>query len=373
MNIKHIVLLGALLLTGIEHVSAQEDNFRKADEMNRLAESAYARTKRTTHKDSLEIYRAVVDGVKFTLKCDEYDRLPNQNKLIEPRFENENAKRIQALYPRLIDAGLYLLKGPYTHLEGMETMKFYLASRNNRLLADMPDESGLAAYNLAYYNLKARNLKDANEYADMAMQYDETALGAAEIKAQCMSREMVTANDSLRYLAVIKKLYETDPTNKTYFSWIMRFYQHPTPRFNLEDFVDKQLEENFGSVIPWILKGEIAMNARRWDEAIEAYKQADEIDPNIIPVIFNIGVSLNQKGVEIRKAVVARRKKGQKASNKEVLDIFIQARTYLERVRAKDPRRNKVDWVEPLYMDYIILNEKTKAAELEPLVSKFKK
>ncbi len=45
----------------------------------------------------------------------------------------------------------------------------------------------------------------------------------------------------------------------------MKFYQNPTPRFNLEDFVDKILEDNTAnSVVPWILKGEIAMHAERW-------------------------------------------------------------------------------------------------------------
>ena len=58
------------------------------------------------------------------------------------------------------------------------------------------------------------------------------------------------------------------------FSWIMKFYQNPTPRFNLEDFVDKILEDNTAnSVVPWILKGEIAMHAERWDEAIDAYNR----------------------------------------------------------------------------------------------------
>mgnify|MGYP001745825370 FL=1 len=55
------------------------------------------------------------------------------------------------------------------------------------------------------------------------------------------------------------------------------------------------------------------------------------------------------------------------------MKYFAEARTYLERVRAKDPRRNRVDWVGPLYLDYTILNDKIKAEELEPLVTNFKK
>lgn len=53
------------------------------------------------------------------------------------------------------------------------------------------------------------------------------------------------------------------------------------------------------------------------------------------------------------------------------MKYFAEARTYLERVRAKDPRRNRVDWVGPLYLDYSVLNDKIKAkGELEPFCNK---
>ena len=82
---------------------------------------------------------------------------------------------------------------------------------------------------------------------------------------------------------------------------------------------------------------------------------------------------LNTKGLALRDSIIEKKKRGEVVSDKNFLDIFAEARSYLERVRAKDPRRNKVDWVEPLYLDYTILNDKIKADELEPLVTKYKK
>ena len=92
------------------------------------------------------------------------------------------------------------------------------------------------------------------------------------MKAQCMHDKMKNAEDSIRYLSVLQQLYRTEPTNEKYFSWIMKFYQNPTRKFNIEDFIDRILEENTNSAVPWILKGEIAMHAERWEEAIDAYK-----------------------------------------------------------------------------------------------------
>ena len=95
------------------------------------------------------------------------------------------------------------------------------------------------------------------------MQYEETAQASVDVKAECMGEQMKNAEDSLQYLAVLAKLYETEPTNSKYFSWLMKFYQHSTARFNIESFIDHQLVNDSKSAIPWILKGEIAMQAGR--------------------------------------------------------------------------------------------------------------
>lgn len=369
---NRILILTIVFLAGWSVAGAQEA-YKQAESFNRLAKEAVSRMEKCPDRDSVAIFNAVVDGVEYSLKCDEFDRMPNRKGKVEPKFEEENRRRLALLHPMLIDAGKYFSKSVYTKQEGMDALKLYLTTRMSTLVKDNADESGVASYYLSYYYLKAHNLLKADEYADSAMQYDETAQAAAEIKAQCMHDKMVNEEDSLRYLSVIQKLYRADPTNETYFAWIMKFYQNPTRKFNIEDFIDKMLEENTSSTVPWILKGEIAMHAERWEEAIDAYKQADEIDPGSIPVAYNIGVCLNTVGMAVRDSVAARKKKGELVSDKEFLDYFSEARTYLERVRAKDPRRNRVDWVGPLYLDYTLLNDKIKAEELEPLVTNYKK
>lgn len=273
----------------------------------------------------------------------------------------------------LIDAGLFLLKNNYTKMEGQKALELYLTTRTNPLVADIPDESGIAAYYLAYDYLKLRNFRLAEKYANIAILYDETAQPAVEVKTECMGEQMKNADDSLKYLAVLAKLYETEPTNTKYFSWLMKFYQHSTARFNIESFIDHQLVNDSKSAIPWILKGEIAMQAGRWDEAIEAYKVADELSPNLIPVAFNIGVCLNMRGLEIRNEVLEKQKEGMPIQEDDYMLYFADARNYLERVKAKDPRRNKVDWVNPLYMAYTMLGDKIKAQELEGLTNRSNK
>lgn len=369
---NRLLILAFTVLTGGNIAGAQEA-YKQAGSFNRLAEEAVSRMEKCSDRDSVAIFKAVVDGVEYSLKCDDFDRMPNRKGKVAPKFEEENRHRLSLLHPMLIDAGKYFSKGSCRKQEGLDALKLYLRTRKSTLVKDNADESGVAAYYLSYYYMRAHDLPKADAYADTAMLYDETAQAAAEIKAQCMHDKMQNGEDSLRYLSVVQRLYQADPTNETYFAWIMKFYQKPSRKFNIEDFIDKLLEENTNSTVPWILKGEIAMHAERWEEAIDAYKQADEIDPSSIPVAYNIGVCLNTVGMAVRDSVARRKRKGELVSENEFLDYFAEARTYLERVRAKDPRRNRVDWVGPLYLDYTILNDKIKAEELEPLVTNYKK
>lgn len=340
-----------------------QDSRNNAAALNKKADTQANKLEHVVFRDSVLFYHQVVEVVKLSLQCDEQDRMPNRKGEVKPRYEKDNSKRLSVFRPQLIDAGIYFVK---SHLrdEGVAAWQLYLRSALNPLMKNEPDETGIAAYYIAQTELAARSYKAADRYADIALRYDETAQQGAEIKAQCMSATMVTAEDSLRYLAVLTQLYKTDPTNQEYFSWIMQFYSHPSKQFDLTQFVDQQLEDNSKSYVPWVLKGEIAMNAERWDEAIQAYQQADELRPELIPIIYNIAVCLNNKVLAMQQE-----REGTKSEREGLL---AQSRNYLERVRVLDPYQRQVQWVAPLYLVYKLLDDKVHADELEPIVNKFK-
>lgn len=343
--------------------SQAQDSREQASNFDKKADTQAKKLKDRTFRDSITYYRLVVDVVNYSLQCDEQDRKPNRKGEVKPRYEKDNRTRLNTYRPQLIDAGLHFTRQRLRD-EGIAAWKLYLKTAVNPLMAQEEDESGIAAYYIAQAELANRSYRAADRFADIALKYDETALQAAEVKAQCMSATMVNDEDSVRYLAVLTKLYQTNPTNQEYFAWIMQFYSHPSRKHNLAQFVDQQLEDNPGSYVPWVLKGEIAMNAKRWDEAIQAYQQADELNPELIPIIYNIGVCMNNRVLEMQET-----KKGTKA---EAESLLAQSRNYLERVRVKDPHQKQVQWVGPLYMAYKLLGDKIHAEELEPIVNKFK-
>ena len=371
--LKSRVLYLLMLLMLPAAALAQSDNPRRdAEKMYQRAQGFQYEVENNTSADSLRFFRCVVDAIDYTLKSDEADRKPDKGGEVKLRHESGNKKRLVSMRPRLIDAALYLMAHNHRQ-DGINALRLYMKMSQSPLLTDAKegDETTVAAFYLAQAELEARNYKAADRYADIAMDDDDIAQDAVEIKAQCMHDEMVNHSDSAKYLAVLAQLYNAEPSNETYFSWLMQFYSHENPHFNFENFIDKQLQDNPGSCIPWILKGETAMHAKRWDEAAEAYQHADDIDPKRIPVIYNIGVCLLNSAFDEQLAADDASVKNKKESKEErTKTICAQARNYFERVKAMDPHRDKVDWVTPLYQVYRILGDNIKADELQPLVKR---
>ena len=362
-----VFLLVWLVLTA----TAQLDDYKnRAAEMNRRADISRKKVYDRSVTDSSEIYRAVIDAVNYSLKCDEYERMQSQTGG-KSKYASANEKRLVTFHGRLLDAADYYYRNGNVE-EGNRTMILYINATEHPFLKGQPDMSGLAAWRLAQEALKVRNYKAADRFANISLAYDNAAQLGAEIKAQCMRAQMVTPQDSAKYLAVVNKLYETDPNNEKYFAWIMQFFDRPQQRHKLEYFVDKELENNPNTIVPWILKGEIAMKAKRWMEAADAYKHADEIDPSNVPVVYNIGICLNH--IALDKLETARKEGKPLTAGEEhqMKQMLAESRTYLERVRGRDPRRKRVDWVKPLYMVYTVLGDQVKAEELKPLATGFK-
>ena len=200
------LLLIIILAFQMATVMAQNHDTRsEAQEMNRRAEAAVKQLTSKAPMDSIALCRNIIDAVSYSLKSDEYDRMPQRNGQVKTRFVNQNKKRLLAYHHRLLAVGDYLLTHKQTE-EAREAYVLYMNAAENRLLSGEQDDSGIAAYALAEISLERRNYKQADRYANIALAYDNSAQLAAEIKAQCMRAQMITPQDSAKYLAVINKL-----------------------------------------------------------------------------------------------------------------------------------------------------------------------
>ena len=108
------------------------------------------------------------------------------------------------------------------------------------------------------------------------------------------------------------------------------------------------------------------MNAENWDPAIDAFKKAAELDPNWIPVVYNIGVCLNSKAIALQDELMDKKTMNITNANLEkVKDVMRQGLVYMEKTRELDPNQETTHWEYLLYRIYYILGDKAKMAEME--------
>jgi tetratricopeptide (TPR) repeat protein len=138
----------------------------------------------------------------------------------------------------------------------------------------------------------------------------------------------------------------------------------------LSEWAEEEIALNAENKMAWALKGEVQMNNREWDAAVESYKKAIEIDPDFIQCIFNAGVCLNSKAIELKDKLADKNTGGlTKANADKVKAILTEALPYLERAQELDPDREKVKWAYPLYQIYYSLGNKAKSDEMEAIVN----
>ena len=137
-----------------------------------------------------------------------------------------------------------------------------------------------------------------------------------------------------------------------------------------QDQYRSEIAINAENKMAWALRGEALMNARDWDPAVEAYKKALEIDPTFIQCVFNAGVCLNGKAIDLKDKLADKNTGGlTKANADKVKAILHDAREFLERAKELDPDREKVNWAYPLYQIYYSIGDKAKSDEMEKLVN----
>ena len=90
---KRVLILIISVFTSWNITEAQEA-YQQAESFNRLAKEAFSRVEKHSNRDSVAIFKAVVDGVEYSLKSDDFDRMPNRKGKVNPKFEEENKNRL---------------------------------------------------------------------------------------------------------------------------------------------------------------------------------------------------------------------------------------------------------------------------------------
>ena len=327
--------------------------------------------------DTLSMNTACYEALKAAIECDKYDVQPNDKGKVKIRFRQANQQRMQNVRLNLINAGLF----DYNHknLDGaLAKWSLYLDSPASELFKGFAAVADVAQdqyrSEIAYYaGLVAYQKKDyatAEKFAKLASQDPKKAAEANEILLFSKKETMKTKEDSLAYVDMVKDLHKANPEEERYFNLLMEYYTRADDQKAMAAWAEEETSINPENKMAWALTGQVHMNAREWDAAVEAYKKAIEIDPTFIQCVFNAGVCLNGKAIDLKDKLADKNTGGlTKANADKVKAILHDAREYLERSKELDPDREKVNWAYPLYQIYYSIGDKAKSDEMEKLVN----
>ena len=225
-----------------------------------------------------------------------------------------------------------------------------------------------AAYNSAYLSYLEKDYNTALELAEKALTYPGKEEGCMDLILYTMKDKSTSHADSLAYLARLKEAHKANPKRELYFNLLQDYYVRANDGEALMAWAKEETEMNANNKMAWALLGEALMNTEKWDEAIDAFKKAADLDPTWVPVVYNTGICYNSKAIVLNDQLTD--KKTMRISNEnaeKVKDVLREAQKYLEKTRELDPNHEQARWTYPLYRIYYTLDMKDKMAELEAI------
>ena len=323
--------------------------------------------------DEAAMHSAVISALEAAMKCDEFDNQPNEKGKVKAKYRAENQKIFQSGRLQCINAGQYLYNEK-DYAGAFKAFALYVDSGDSPLFTGLDMTQDQYKNEVAYFaSLSAYQGKDypnVIKYAQIAAQDEAKAKDATEILVFSKRETMKTLQDTLEYVDMLKEACQKFPEDNRYSAWIGDYYLNSNKTDDLLQWAEGEIAKNPGDKFGYTYTGEALRLSGKFDEAVECYKKAFEIDPTYIAAAYQAGVSLNSKAIEL-KDQLADKKTGKltvENANK-IKAILSDAKVYLEKVRELDPDRKTVNWAYALYQMYYSLGDNEKANELESLVN----
>ena len=317
--------------------------------------------------DTIAYYEAAYNATVNAVECAKFDAEPNEKGKVKPKYTSGLSSTVSSARLQLVTAGNYyaqkndqdnVLKYWGTFLDTDSNPMFQSTKENEKAYI------GQVAYYTALYANQAKQYDRAEKYADIAMQDTAMRKQAETFKYAMAQMALKTHADSLAFAEKMKAVYAKEPANETVFGLLCNMYTGLNMTNELDALVDQAIAANPKNFTAWATKGQNLVNKNskaanpNWDECIDAFKHAIEIQPKSSVALTYLGFSLNAKASAINGDVAA-----QKA-------LYTESKDYLERAQNVDPNRQQSNWAYPLYQCYYKLYgaDDARTKEMEAMI-----
>ncbi len=229
------------------------------------------------------------------------------------------------------------------------------------------------AFNLYYTAYELKDYANCEKYYSMALAYDDEGSHNFVVSSRPqMYREM---GDTIRWKAALEEVVRDSPESDAAGTAIQNLLsiassQGPEEMTRVADNLLASYPEskvaNYG-------KGYSLFSQEKYEEAVEYFKKATDIDPTYEEAFMMAGMSIYRQALDnyykyIDSKTYKTSAEMKEAEDKYVKSYFIQAKDYFEKCRELAPDRVD-DWAGPLQNIYKNLDEKEKADEMSALLN----
>lgn len=322
--------------------------------------------------DSMQLFRCAIDAWKAALECDKYDQQPDAKGKVKIKYRQELQNRFKTHGVALVQAGQYLYNKKQ-NAAALEAWKSYVDMGKTSVFEGVKDFPVDPFYNdIVYYTAflayQEKNYSDAIKYATILSQVPEQAEQAGEILLFAKKDNCKTHEDTLAFINELKELHKAHPDVQRYYNMLQEHYTRSGDMAALLAWANEEVALNAQNKTAWFLKGYALMQQEKWDDAVEAFKKCNEIDPEYTEGYFNTGVCLNSKARELQDKL-ADKNTGtiSKVNFEKVKAVLAESKGFLEKARELDPNREKCNWAYPLWQVYYALGDTANADAMEKL------
>lgn len=317
-------------------------------------------------RDTSFYYTLIKEIVCTAIWCDSLDAMPNAKGKVRPKYRHANSISVGKLRRKLVEGGLYYYRN-HADSVALTFLQLHINTQHHPLFNKQNRNTGLAELYAGKAAYGIKNYRQAEQYADMALQYSDYAKEAAQLKIYCMKMLIETDEDAHIYINTLQALHEKDKHNLNYTDLIIQYYSDKGLKDQLAFFVNNELATNKKNKMLWALKGEYHMTHHEWQQAIDAFDNAVELDSVFIPAIYNIGICYVSHAIQLRDSLEQCQKLAEESSQETMKSLLKRGQVYLEKAQQLDPLRHIVDWAPPLYQVYYALADE-RADEIKKLI-----
>ena len=300
--------------------------------------------------DTLYYYDSVVKLMKTAVLCDYFDSKPDSKGRIKLHYRKDNSKRLSKFLSPLIDAGMYQYSRRKND-DAMEIFKLYLDCTDGALFQKQNQNVGLVAYYVSLLSFGKEDYDNAKRYADLALKDANFAHDAAEIKINCISKQLVTKADSVMYVAELMDLYNKVPENTAYFKMLADYFSANGHKAEVMQLATHETEKNPENKLAWMLKGEVEQKDSRFMDAVASFKRVLSIDSTYVPAVGNLAKCYYNEAKRLKDCMAGSKQRLRKTDENKERELLQNARIWITKASLLDPKQDMVEWKQML--DYI--------------------